>query len=1098
MYTGKERELRMERQLFSAFFVISLLTSMLGLAFNTRPGKAEGETIYIRADGSIDPPDAPISTVDNVTYTLTGNITSDADGIVVERSNIIIAGTDYTVEGASAWDSKGINLTGRSNVTIKNLEIKRFFHGIYANSSNYNSIHGNNITENGYGGGIALRYSLNNIVYANNITDIQGGGILLEWSSGNNVSCNNIMTNMTNDGWGMGIASSSNNILSGNNILTNYRGGIYLGNSSDNSIAGNNITENNGGGVLLDFYSSNNIVSRNAITKNGGHGIINAQGSNITISENNIRNNNQSGVLLGTSSYLSYNVVSGNNITNNKDGISLAVLDDCNNFISENNIADNSEAGIQIIPLHGAPKNILYHNNFVNNTLHINFTGAISSIKWDNGYPSGGNYWSDYTGIDANGDGLGDTPYVIDADNQDRYPLMRPWSSLPVHNMNTGLGYAAIQAAINANETLDGHTIFVEAGIYSERLSVNKTINLIGEGRAVTIIDGFEIRVTADNVMVSGFAIGGFTAFVQGMHGNGVRLEADGCTVDNNTIFNASPYGIWLLNSTNSVISNNVMIANDYNIRLDESSNNTISQNFIGSIEWKGFIRLVYGGIELYNSPNNTVTQNNVTQCKRAISMEGPSFQLWASNNTISQNNIEYDGFSGGWGMRIDRSSNNTIVENNVTERSPGGPRMREGVGMSLSSSHFNIIAQNRIEMNGEGLTLSDSHFNLIIQNNATDNLYGLQVSSSAWNLINQNHVADNYFGMLIGTNYPDYNNTLRNNEMTGNTYNFGVEGSFLDGLDVDTTNTVDGKPIYYWVNKRDDQIPPNAGYVAIVNSTNIRVEGLDIRNNYQGILIANSNDITILHNNVTNNRYGILLESSINNTISENDVTNNSYDGISLKNSRDNYMYKNRIMNPYATGIFLDWSSNNSLSQNTISNSTTGISLHYSSDNNTISGNTLAYNYVNVWFVFSSHNTIYHNNFCNYTQQAGFYSDSQENIWDNGYPSGGNYWDDCNGTDLYTGRYQNKTGSDGISDTSYVIDANNTDHYPLMNPYVFLLGDLNHDVKVNLKDVMAAVQAFNSFPGQPRWNPDADIDNNGRVDMRDLLIIVLNFNKHE
>jgi hypothetical protein len=47
---------------------------------------------------------------------------------------------------------------------------------------------------------------------------------------------------------------------------------------------------------------------------------------------------------------------------------------------------------------------------------------------WDNGFPSGGNYWSDYTGTYTNGDGIGDTPYVIDANNQDRYPLMNPWA----------------------------------------------------------------------------------------------------------------------------------------------------------------------------------------------------------------------------------------------------------------------------------------------------------------------------------------------------------------------------------------------------------------------------------------------------------------------------------------------------------------------------------------------------------------------------------------------------------------------------------------------------------------------------------------------
>jgi hypothetical protein len=62
--------------------------------------------------------------------------------------------------------------------------------------------------------------------------------------------------------------------------------------------------------------------------------------------------------------------------------------------------------------------------------------------------------------------------------------------------------------------------------------------------------------------------------------------------------------------------------------------------------------------------------------------------------------------------------------------------------------------------------------------------------------------------------------------------------------------------------------------------------------------------------------------------------------------------------------------------------------------------------------------------------------TDGYTNVWDNGYPSGGNYWSDYNGTDLLLGSGQNETGSDGIGDTPYVIDANNRDNYPLMKPY--------------------------------------------------------------
>jgi len=56
---------------------------------------------------------------------------------------------------------------------------------------------------------------------------------------------------------------------------------------------------------------------------------------------------------------------------------------------------------------------------------------------WDDGYPSGGNYWSDYAGVDADGDGIGDTPYIIDDNNIDHYPLMDPFNSF-----NTSVGYS--------------------------------------------------------------------------------------------------------------------------------------------------------------------------------------------------------------------------------------------------------------------------------------------------------------------------------------------------------------------------------------------------------------------------------------------------------------------------------------------------------------------------------------------------------------------------------------------------------------------------------------------------------------------------------
>ena len=82
-----------------------------------------------------------------------------------------------------------------------------------------------------------------------------------------------------------------------------------------------------------------------------------------------------------------------------------------------------------------------------------------------------------------------------------------------------------------------------------------------------------------------------------------------------------------------------------------------------------------------------------------------------------------------------------------------------------------------------------------------------------------------------------------------------------------------------------------------------------------------------------------------------------------------------------------------------------------------------------------------------------------------------------------------------------YIIDANNTDNYPLMNPY-WNPCDINHDLKVDMKDIGISARAFGSYLGHPHWNPHADITGpeylvpDGKVDMRDIAIVARNFGK--
>lgn len=334
-------------------------------------------------------------------------------------------------------------------------------------------------------------------------------------------------------------------------------------------------------------------------------------------------------------------------------------------------------------------------------------------------------------------------------------------------------------------------------------------------------------------------------------------------------------------------------------------------------------------------------------------------------------------------------------------------------------------------------------------------------------NIINGNVITDNYYGIDM---YDSGGNTLRNNNFTHNKYNFRVWGvpiwHFIH--DIDTSNTVDGKPIYYWVNQKDKEVPAEAGYVAIINSSNIIVKDLTLTKNEQGVLFAYTRNSLIKNITAANNDRGIQMISSHNNTITGNFITGNKIRGIVLHASSYNIINGNMIINNEWVGVYiarsrvlskssnnntvkgntitnnkyaiwLESSSKNSIIQNNItSNKVQGIFLEWSS-NNIFTKNRIVNNTYGIWFHISSDNTIYHNNFINNTIQAYNYGPPYPiNFWDADYPSGGNYWSDYIGMDEYSSLNQEEPESDGIGDTPYVIDADNIDKYPFMGQINF------------------------------------------------------------
>jgi len=213
-------------------------------------------------------------------------------------------------------------------------------------------------------------------------------GFHLDSSNGNTLQENTA----TNNGDGFILWESDGNSLQGNTANDNVFGGFYLGSSSDNILRDN--TANGSGddpqsGFGLGRSFRNTFQGNTANDNLNGFGLEESDGN--IFRGNTVNNNTLSGFMVG---YSSDNILTSNTVSNNT------------------------------IEIWWGSYNRIYHNNFVDNLQHVTIEDSVNT--WDDGYLSGGNYWSDYTGIDADGDGIGDTPYVIDENNVDQFLLMAP------------------------------------------------------------------------------------------------------------------------------------------------------------------------------------------------------------------------------------------------------------------------------------------------------------------------------------------------------------------------------------------------------------------------------------------------------------------------------------------------------------------------------------------------------------------------------------------------------------------------------------------------------------------------------------------------